>query len=191
MEEDLMDLGDSDIVNSLKNIDITEMYSPPRVTVEGEKFGLKAGEAMDLSTGWDFRRKDHRDLAMRHVLEKKPKLVIGSPMCTMFSVLQNWSAWTPEKERRWVEAKAHIDFMMEIYKVQDDAGRWFLHEHPASASSWQLAGVKEVLERQGTLLSVIDQCMYGLETYAKNGKKVKARKRTKFMTNCAGIHNES
>ena len=56
MEEDLMDLGDPDIVQSLRNVDITEMYSPPRVTEEGKRFGLRAGEAMDLSTGWDIRR---------------------------------------------------------------------------------------------------------------------------------------
>ena len=175
MEEDLMDLGDSDIVQSLMNIDIAEMYSPPRVTAEGKRFGLKPGEAMDLSTGWDFRKADHREKAMKYIKEKKPRLVIGSPMCTMFSVLQNWSAWTEDKDRRWIEAKAHIDFMMEVYKEQDENGRWFLHEHPASATSWQLAGVKNIIDRPGVLVSTVDQCMYGLETYCKNGKKGKSQ----------------
>ena len=60
-----------------------EMYSPPRVTEEAQRWGPKTGEAMDLTTGWNFRRQDHRNQAWRYVEEKKPMLVIGSPMCTI------------------------------------------------------------------------------------------------------------
>lgn len=42
------------------SVDVAEMYSPPRVTEEARKFGLNAGEAMDLVTGWDFSLADHR-----------------------------------------------------------------------------------------------------------------------------------
>ena len=33
------------------------MYSPCRITAEAKKFGMKAGLAMDLMTGWDFKEK--------------------------------------------------------------------------------------------------------------------------------------
>ena len=44
-------------------VHMAEIYSPPRVTTEGQKWGLSTGEAMDLTTGWDFRLKEHRDKA--------------------------------------------------------------------------------------------------------------------------------
>ena len=38
----------------------------PRVTEEAKKFGLKAGEAWDLTEGWDFRLKSHREAALKY-----------------------------------------------------------------------------------------------------------------------------
>ena len=35
--------------------DVAEIYSPPRVTREAKEFGLRVGEAMDLTTGWRLR----------------------------------------------------------------------------------------------------------------------------------------
>ena len=70
------------------SIDVVEAYSPPRVTVEAWKFGLKAGEAWDLTTGWDFTKRSHRELAEKYQGERKPLVLIGSPPCTPFSQLQ-------------------------------------------------------------------------------------------------------
>ena len=117
------------------SVDLAEIYSPPRVTSEGKKFGLNPGEAMDLTTGWDFRRSDHRAEAKEYIRTMKPFLVIGSPMCTMFSQLQALTGWSEEKNNMWLEAVKHIEFVVEIYRMQVQAGRLFLHEHPASASS--------------------------------------------------------
>ena len=36
--------------------------------------------------------------------------------------------------------------MAQVYRTQALQGRWFLHEHPASASSWSLKEIKDVLE---------------------------------------------
>ena len=46
----------SSLVQKLMAVDVTEMFSPPRVTVQAAKFGLKEGEAWDLTTGWDFSK---------------------------------------------------------------------------------------------------------------------------------------
>ena len=86
--------------------DMAELYSPKRVTLEAEKFGLKPGEAVDLTTGWDFDEPRHREAAWKYILRARPKLLIGSPMCTMFSALQNMTQWTKEKEKRLARAKA-------------------------------------------------------------------------------------
>ena len=77
--------------------------------------GVKVGEAMDLTTGWDFREPEHRAKAREHRRKHKPKLLVGSPMCVMFCALQNLSERTEEKQRRWTEAREHMKFTMEMY----------------------------------------------------------------------------
>jgi len=44
------------LTERLMNADVTEVFSPHRVTVEAPKFGWKPSEAMDLTTGWDITR---------------------------------------------------------------------------------------------------------------------------------------
>ena len=104
-------------------VDVAEVYSPPRVTVEASKFGLKPGSAMDLRTGYDFTKKEDRDRAWRKLEEEKPKLLVGSPECKMFSVLQNLSPWTVEKAKKFREAKMHLKFVCELYREQIRCGR--------------------------------------------------------------------
>ena len=59
-----------------QEVDVAEVYSPPRVTKVASKLGLKPGEAMDLTNGWDFRLQRHKDAAFTYIREAKPKLVI-------------------------------------------------------------------------------------------------------------------
>jgi hypothetical protein len=139
-----------------EQVEITEMYSPPRITEEAKKWGIKTGEAMDLTTGWDFRRQGDRERAWQHIRRCKPQLIVGSPMCTMFSVMQNFTKWTEEKTRRWCEAKEHLEFMIKIYEEQEREGRWFLHEHPVQATSWDLEKMRTLLGTKGVMTSVAD-----------------------------------
>ena len=100
-------------------------------------YGLTPGDAFDLTTGRDFDKEQDRDQAMKILRESKPRLIVGSPECTMFSNLQNLSGWNERKEAILKAAKRHLDFMCQIYKEQLERGGWFLHEHPVSASSWR------------------------------------------------------
>ena len=118
-------------------VDISEVFSPPRVTEMAAKYGLKPGDAFDLTTGWDFDLNKDRERAHQILSATKPKLIIGSPCCTMFSNLQHLSGWSDKKEIRLTTAKRHLEFVCQIYKDQVDRGGWFVHEHPASASSWK------------------------------------------------------
>ena len=59
------------LVELLKTIDVAEVFSPPRVTAEAEKWGLKAGDAMDLTTGWDFNLERHREAAKEYIRRMK------------------------------------------------------------------------------------------------------------------------
>ena len=69
---------------SIKQIDVAEVVSPPRVTVVAKDYRLKPGMAMDLTNGWDFTIRRHKEAAEKHVRTVKPWIVIGSPECRMF-----------------------------------------------------------------------------------------------------------
>ena len=177
----------------LMSVDVAEMYSPPRVTAMGKEMGLKVGEAMDLTTGWDFTLERHRRAAWEYIRRVKPRLIIGSPMCRMFSSLQNITKnkRRPGWDERFVEAKAHVKFVMEIYEEQRKNGRLFLHEHPAGATSWDMEEVRKMQQKTGVFLVTADQCMYGLVTWGKDGTTlVPAKKPTKFLTNSIEIGEE-
>ena len=57
-------------LNKILSVDVAEIYSPPRVALEAEKFGLKPGWSMDLTTVWDFRLKEDREKARKYVEEE-------------------------------------------------------------------------------------------------------------------------
>ena len=50
-----------------------------------------------------------------------------------------------EKRRRRAAADIHLNFVVELYRQQMAGGRYFLHEHPAYAQSWQVKSIAELL----------------------------------------------
>ena len=95
-------------------IDVVEMYSVPRVTVEARKFGLSTGPAMDIRTGWDFDDEGKRKEAMEYIRRVRTWVVIGCPMCKMMSQLQNLSPWTAKRQAELEKDIRHMEFMAEI-----------------------------------------------------------------------------
>ena len=90
---------------------------------------------MDLKTGWDFSKEEDKERARKYQEEEKPLFIVGSPMCRMFSPLQNMSPWTARKQKQLEADIEHLKFMVEIYRKQVEEGRYFIHEDPAGASS--------------------------------------------------------
>ena len=76
---------------------------------------------------------------------------------------------------------------MELYREQMNDGHYFLHEHPAHASSWEESEVLDVANMDGVYQSVVDQCQYGMED-AETGQPIK--KPTRFLTNSAYLSQE-
>ena len=63
-------------------------------------------------------------------------------------------------------------------------GAFFLFEHPARASSWDLPAIIEVEESEGVDTVIGDQCMYGLTTpNADLTAMAPAKTLAKFMSN--------
>ena len=179
----------------LDSADVTEIYNPARFTRDAKHFGLVPGIAYDLTQvnddgeHWDFDRQDHRRRCLVEIAREEPVLVIGSPMCSAFSTLMNWN-WprmTPEKRKEcWDRACSHLRFAFAVYRLQREAGRWYLHEHPIGASSWKLEFVMEERQQDGVVLVVADQCHWGQWTWDLGAAGL-AKKTTGFLTNCPEI----
>ena len=145
------EIDDHIISSAILGADITEVYSPERVNDVARRHGLVAGSSLDLTNGWDFTKPKHKRAAWKKVKAEDPYLIIGSPPCTLFSLLQelninnnkNKSGWMDEFNRRKVEAIEPIDFCCMMYEYQVRRGKHFLHEHPWTARSWKLPGIRK------------------------------------------------
>ena len=51
-------------------------------------FRKVVGSSCDFTNGWDFSREDHREEAWKQIKKESPYLLVGSPPCTYFSMLQ-------------------------------------------------------------------------------------------------------
>ena len=60
--EEMEKVGEIEMFQTFRSlsVELMEMYSPPRGTEEAKKFGMVIGAAMELTTGWDSSRPDHR-----------------------------------------------------------------------------------------------------------------------------------
>ena len=65
-------------------------------------------------------------------------------------------------------------------------GRYFLHEHPAYASSWQTEIIEIIMRDDGVIKATCDQCRYGCAD--DDGNPVK--KLTSFVTNAPELAKE-
>ena len=185
-----------------KGADVLEVYAQPRIAQEAalRTYGgttLKPGWSLDLTlddplTGkpWDFCKREVRARIRALVHESKPFMLIGSPPCTMFSGLQNLSKSRRNEEEfnlKMEIAKKHIKFCVELYKMQLDGGRHFLHEHPNNSTSWAMDEVQRLAETPGVLTAVCDMCAYGLKIIDEKCVAL-VEKRTKFLTSSAEVH---
>ena len=176
--------------------DVCEVFSPARVALTAEKSGLRGGWSLDLSqpctvTGrkWNCLVEADREWARRQVYKDKPELLVVCPPCTLFSSLQNLSPNGLPNVRcpdRWEEALVMLRFAVELCRIQHAAGRVFVFEHPATATSWEDESLRGLLELPGVLLSVMDMCRYGMVSEDKEGV-APVRKTTKIATNVPEI----
>jgi hypothetical protein len=128
---------------------VSEIYSPPRVTAELKRKPrehLVPGFALDLavvdpddSKPWDFSDCRPQDKAMKMVRTQPPYMVIGSQECKAFCTFMTLNGPRSRNPEAIMKARAkailHIEFMIRICCEQLGDGRYFLHGHPAYATS--------------------------------------------------------
>ena len=54
----------------------------------------------------------------------------------------------------------HMEFAVRMYRIQLNEGRYFIHEHPASATSWRLPVVRKLWKEEGVRVVVADTSVF-------------------------------
>ena len=178
-------------------LDCGEVYSPPRITKMASEMGLRPAWALDLTVTdsedcmpWDFDLPAKRKRAVELLDKDKPAMLIACPMCGPFSTMNNfnYAKMAPEEvEEKLRAAMVHVKFALDLCLRQYMAGRLFLFEHPAGASSWSTNMMRDMLGLAGVHTAKFDFCELGMETKGPDGTTAPARKRTTVMTNSPNI----
>ena len=119
------------------------------------------------------------------ITTRRSILLIGSPMCTAFSRLQevNYAKMDPaEVERRLAHGRRHLEWTVHLYRLQMAMGLYFLHEHPDGASSWNEPGMAYLANSSGVHRVTGDMCRWGMTQYDDNGPGL-IKKPTGSLTN--------
>ena len=186
------------IASILRGSDLTEVYSPERIVQACRQYDLRPGRSMDIRTGYNFDLAADRKRAVDQINADKPTILVGSPPCTMFSVLQNLAVavnkdkpgWMEAWQRKLDQARRHIKFCCYLYDIQIKEGRFFLHEHPWSARSWYLPEICDIQNRPGVTVTKGHMCRFGMTARDSDGKLQPVKKPTGFMTNAWCIADE-
>eukprot|EP00435_Cladocopium_sp_Y103_P038998 s1685_g10.t1 len=167
------------------------VFSPNRFVERSSKHGLRPGQAFDLRLGHQFLCAKQRRKCIEHIMNNPYELVVVTPPCTLFSLLQYLGLGKskescmndPEFQRRYHEACVLLNFAALICTIQVRRNQFFLFEQPWTALSWHEKCIQRLLNAPGTMLVRTDQCMFG----QKDLKQRPIRKRTGFLTNNAKI----
>ena len=165
------------------------------MTQEAPGAGLTPGWALDIKVAradgkpWDLGKPKNQKEAEMMVDKTAPRLLVGSPMCTMFSKMQNINYERMGKEvwdARMATAEEHMRFAIKMYEKQHRAGRYFLHEHPRDASSWAMPEMQKLMKRHGVTAVAADMCQFGMKLKDEIGE-APVKKPTTFLTNCPAL----
>ena len=181
---------DSDI-----QVDFVELFNPGNFTACAQD--LIPGMIIDMKVDphMDMRVETYRTQTRHNIAKGDPLIVLGAPPCTVFSSMQNINQkhhGTPEWQSKYEEGLSLLQFSVEVYWDQVARGKFFLHEHPATASSWDLQMIKELAEHPGVLTVTGDMCRWGMHLSEESHNQgteqsVLVKKPTKWMTNCLAL----
>ena len=163
----------------------------PRIAPKAVGKYISKGSSFDIGTmdpdgnPWDFTKAKQRQKAREYIIKNKPLVIIGSPPCDQWSIMQNLNnnKRNPgEVHRKMIEARIHLAFCAELYGMQIEGNRYHIHEHPLTASSWQEPCLRKIIEHEHNLVTRIHMCAYNMKIPDKQGNEY-IFKPTQFITN--------
>ena len=170
--------------------DVAENFSPPRFTQHAGRLGLKPGFSIDLSTGWDLDRAEDVAKMDQLIADQQPLLLTGSPDCAPFTVLRNINRSylnTKENQEKRQRGEDHLHLCIERYRGQVRRKRYFLHEHPAGADSWDDEEMQRLQQEPGVYTVSGPMCAWGMSIHAKRKGNGLVYKNTKWVTDSKEI----
>ena len=174
------------IIHSDDQVDISEVFSRPRLVPRCAAFHLIGGQSFDWKddSEMDLAGVNGRATVWAHVNLYEPKVLMFSPPCTLYSQLtQLWGRKSMGETRyqsRRLEAGRLLSFSAELANHQRQHDRHFILEHPDGASSWEEDCLAALSTQPGVFLSRFDQCRFGLRCpYTQEP----IRKRTRLVHN--------
>ena len=178
---------------------IVELFSPPRLTDYAAHHHLGAGLALDLRTvdetgkQWDFCLTEMREKARSLLDVVQPDLLLGCPPCSQFSPLQRLNRARGSqvgREQQYLEAVQHLEFCCGEYMRQMERGKYFVHEHPRQAESWNLHCIQDMSSLPNVLRVDGDMCAQGMEIEDADGGGQGAEADARYLTNAPEIARE-
>jgi len=176
-------------------VDIAELFSPPRTAERARRRGYRGGWSLDVAhcdpwTGktWDLSDEKVKESARRLLRKTRPKVLIASPPCTLFSQMQYLSGG-PKDGKAYAEAVKLLEFAIEMCQIQAQAGRIFVFEHPAYARSWRLPCMETLRELKGAQEVIFHMCQFGMTMKDQSGEGP-VMKATRVCTNSTAIRDK-
>ena len=80
-------------------------------------------------------------------------------------------------------------FAIKLYRIQSESGRFFLHEHPASASSWRLPEMISLMNDLKISKVNTHMCRFKMFSQDELGRGL-VKKPTGFLTNSEHLRNQ-
>ena len=172
-----------------RNVDVAEIYSPPRFTEACARHHLVPGIAVDPETGWDLMQDEQVEELERQIVQMDPYLVTGSPPCEAFSNLLHISK--AKRDPMSIEedlrvGRHHLATAARVYMQRHLVGKYFLHEHPAYAKSWKEDCIQKIMEMDGVYLVKGPMCRWGMMSEDASGPGY-VRKETGWLTNSSEL----
>ena len=165
------------------------MYNPGNFTANKGELVARTVIDCKINPHLDLPSSQVRQEVATLIEREDPLFLIGAPPCTVFSSMQNINqkhnvgeVW----ELKYQQGLAHLEYAVQLYWEQISRGRFFIHEHPATASSWGLPLIKELERHPGVQVVTGDMCRWGMTLDKDTSDEEPARlvkKPTKWMTN--------
>ena len=182
-------LTSCDVAMVQMGVDISEVFSVPRISQTAKAVGLNPGKCYDIANGFDLSRPQVRKQVLEELSIARPKLVVICPPCDQYSSLCDMSGYKGSAAwvRKMLKAKVLLRFATQIAEKQVKQGNLFLFEHPHAARSWGDRHVQRLGRNHGVGSVAFDQCMFGLAD-VQSGER--HRKRTRVMCNSEHVLRE-
>jgi hypothetical protein len=171
---------------------LAEIYSLPRVVKEANGMGMRGGFSIDFTAPnpddyiWDLSKHEFHQRAFAKIRECRPYMIVGSPECTLFSTIQNLNMRMPEGEEKVERAReegtTQLEFCCNIYMIQVEAGRYFIHEYPLTETLWATDCMTKLRNCPAVYTAEAHMCAFGMQSKDKHVPGY-AKKPTIFLTN--------